>query len=148
MIASTSLDLSPSRWNTCPRFIVYFPVTLVTCTLPKEAIYLTTKKSSLSLFYILRLVPRYCWLVVVLGQNERCHGPLDAQRFCFCCMTLDRRVRKHFWNDSRRVFGKKELQRWIWRKNRGATFLHEYIKLEGRSWRNALSSTSPVHCAS
>jgi hypothetical protein len=28
-----------------------------------------------------------------------------------------------------------------------ATFLHEYIKLEGRSWRNALSSTSSVHCA-
>jgi hypothetical protein len=33
-------------------------------------------------------------------------------------------------------------------KNRGATFLHEYIKLEGRSWRNALSSTSSVHFAS
>jgi hypothetical protein len=35
----------------------------------------------------------------------------------------------------------------IWRKI-GATFLHEYIKLEGRSWRNALSSTLSVHCAS
>jgi hypothetical protein len=28
-------------------------------------------------------VPRYCWLVVVLGQNERCHRRLDAQRFLF-----------------------------------------------------------------
>jgi hypothetical protein len=33
-------------------------------------------------------------------------------------------------------------------KNRGATFLDEYIELEGRSWRNTLSSTSPVHCSS
>jgi hypothetical protein len=32
-------------------------------------------------------------------------------------------------------------------KNRGATFLHEYVKLEGRSWRNTLSSTSSVYCA-
>jgi hypothetical protein len=33
-------------------------------------------------------------------------------------------------------------------KNWGAAFLHEYIKLEGRSWHNALSSTSSVHCDS
>jgi hypothetical protein len=30
----------------------------------------------------------------------------------------------------------------------GATFFHEYIKLEGRSWGNTLSSTSLVYCAS
>jgi hypothetical protein len=47
-----------------------------------------------------------------------------------------------------RVFGEKELQRWIWRKIGEGTFLHEYIHLEGRSWRNALLSTSSVHCAS
>jgi hypothetical protein len=34
------------------------------------------------------LVPRDCWLVVVLGQNERCHGWSDAQQFCFCCRCL------------------------------------------------------------
>jgi hypothetical protein len=33
-------------------------------------------------------------------------------------------------------------------KNWGTTFLHEYIKLEGRIWRNTLSSTSSLHCAS
>jgi hypothetical protein len=33
-------------------------------------------------------------------------------------------------------------------KNWKATFLHEYIKLEGRSGRNTLSRSSSVYCAS
>jgi hypothetical protein len=93
-------------------------------------------------------VPQYCWLVVVLGQNERCHGWSDAQQFYFCCMTLDRRVRKRFRNDLLSRFWQKGAPTLDLEKNRGETFLHEYIKLEGRSWRNALLSTSSVHCAS
>jgi hypothetical protein len=39
---------------------------------------------------ILRLVPRDCWLLVlVLGQNECSHGWSDAQRFCCCCSIRD-----------------------------------------------------------
>jgi hypothetical protein len=102
----------------------------------------------LAIIFILRLVPGYCWLVVVLGQNERCHGPSDAQRFCFCCLTLDRQVRKRFLNGLRACFWQKGAPTLDLEKNWGATFLHEYIKLEGRSWRNALSSTSSVQCAS
>jgi hypothetical protein len=32
---------------------------------------------------LLRLAPRDCWLVVVLGQDEGYHGQRNAQRFCF-----------------------------------------------------------------
>jgi hypothetical protein len=102
----------------------------------------------IAIIFILRLVPRYCWLVVVLGQNERCHDRSDAQLFCFCCMTLDRRVRKRFWNDLQARFWQKGAPMLDLEKNQGATFLHEYIKLEGQSWCNALSSISLVHCAS
>jgi hypothetical protein len=84
----------------------------------------------------------------VLGQKERCHGRSDAQRFYFCCMTLDRRVRKRFWNDLGERFWRKGAPTLDLEKNRGATFLNEYIKLEGRIWRNTLPSTSSVHCAS
>ncbi len=89
-----------------------------------------------------------CRLVVVLGQNECCHGRSDAQRFYFCCMTLDRRVRKRFWNDLRARFWRKGAPTLDLEQNPGAIFLHEYIKLEGGSWRNTLSSTSSVYCAS
>jgi hypothetical protein len=52
-------------------------------------------------------VPRYCWLVVVLGQNERCYGRLDAQRFCFCSLMPDARARKRFSIDLRARFWRK-----------------------------------------
>jgi hypothetical protein len=52
------------------------------------------------------------------------------------------------WNDLRARFWQKGAPTFDLEKNRGANFLHEYIKLESRSWCNALSSTSPVHCAS
>jgi hypothetical protein len=45
---------------------------------------------------LLRLVPRDCWFVVVLGQNEHCHGQSDAQRFRFCCFVHVVRARKSF----------------------------------------------------
>jgi hypothetical protein len=67
---------------------------------------------------------------------------------CFCCMMLDQRVRKRFWNDLHARFWRKGSPTLDLEKNRRATFLHEYIKLEVRSWRNALSSTSSMHCAS
>jgi hypothetical protein len=44
----------------------------------------------LAIIFLLRLhvVPRDCWLVVVLGQNERrCPGRWGAQQFCFSCFT-------------------------------------------------------------
>jgi hypothetical protein len=62
----------------------------------------------LAIILILRLVPR---LVIVLGQNELCHGRSDAQRFCFFRSMRDARARKHFLMDLRATFGKKELQR-------------------------------------
>jgi hypothetical protein len=34
-----------------------------------------------AIILILRLVPQYCWLVVVLGQSERCHGWSDEAFF-------------------------------------------------------------------
>jgi hypothetical protein len=44
----------------------------------------------LAIMVLLRLVPRDCWLVVVLAQNERYHGRWDAQQFRFCGLMLDR----------------------------------------------------------
>jgi hypothetical protein len=46
----------------------------------------------IAIILLVRLVPPDCWLVVVLDQNEHCHGWSDAQRFCFCCCCL---VRAH-----------------------------------------------------
>jgi hypothetical protein len=43
----------------------------------------------LHIILLLRLMRQDCWLVVVLGQTERCHGWIDAQRFCFCCLMHD-----------------------------------------------------------
>jgi hypothetical protein len=48
----------------------------------------------LAIMVLLRLAMRNCWLVAALGQNERCHGRLDAQRFCFllfnaCCASKE-----------------------------------------------------------
>jgi hypothetical protein len=48
----------------------------------------------LAIILILRLLSRDCWLVVVLGQNEHCHGQSDAQQFRFCCLVPDARARK------------------------------------------------------
>jgi hypothetical protein len=59
----------------------------------------------LAIILILRLVPRDCWLVVVLvGQKDLCHGRLDAQSFCFCCLLGDVRARKRFLIDLRAMF--------------------------------------------
>jgi hypothetical protein len=83
----------------------------------------------------------------VLGQNEGCHGRSDAQQFCFCCLMPDARARKHFLIDLRACFWQKGAPTVNLEKNWGATFLHDYIELEGRTWPNALSSISSVHCA-
>ena len=56
---------------------------------------------------LLRLVPRDCWLVVVLAQNERYHGWSDAQRFRFCCLMRDGGVRKRFLIDLHERFWQK-----------------------------------------
>jgi hypothetical protein len=45
-------------------------------------------------------------------------------------------------------FGKKGAQTVNLENTWGIAFLHEYRKLEGQSWHNALSSISSVHCAS
>jgi hypothetical protein len=79
----------------------------------------------LAIILILRLVPRYCWLVVVLGQNERCHGRSDAQRFCFCCSTRDVRARKRFLIDLRAIFFRKGAPTVNLEKNRGVAFPHD-----------------------
>jgi hypothetical protein len=102
----------------------------------------------LAIMVLLRLVPRDCWLVVVLAQNERYHGRSDAQRFRFCCLMLNRPVRKRFLNDLRGRFLRKGAPTLDLEKNRGPLFLHEYIKLEGRSWRSTLLSTLLMYCAS
>jgi hypothetical protein len=101
----------------------------------------------LAIMVLLRLVPRDCWLVVVLAQNERYHGWSDVQLFLFCCLMLDGRVRKRFLNDLRARFWRKGAPTLDLEKNWGPLFLHEYIKLEGRSWRSTLSSTSSMYCA-
>jgi hypothetical protein len=93
----------------------------------------------LAIILILRLVPRYCWLVVVLGQNERCHGPSS--------LMPDAQDRKHFLIDLC-AFLAKGAPTVNLEKNRVVTFLHDYIELEGRTWPNALLSISSVHCAS
>jgi hypothetical protein len=82
----------------------------------------------LAIILILRLVMWYCWLVVVLGQKEHCHGQSDAQRFCFCCSMRDARARKRFLNDLRACFWQKGAPTLDLEKNWGAAFLHEYIK--------------------
>jgi hypothetical protein len=61
---------------------------------------------------------------------------------------LNRRLRKRFLSDLHARFWRKGGPTIDLEKKRGAAFLHEYIKLEGRSWRIALLSTSLVHCAS
>jgi hypothetical protein len=61
---------------------------------------------------------------------------------------LDWRVRKRFLNDLHVRFWGKGAPTLDLEKNLGASFLHECIKLEGWNWRNALSSTLPVHCHS
>jgi hypothetical protein len=93
-------------------------------------------------------VPQDCWLVVVLAQNERHHGPSDAQRFRLCCLMLDWQVRNCFLNDLRARFWRIGAPMLDLEKNWGPLFLHEYIKLEVRSWRSTLSSFSSMYCAS
>jgi hypothetical protein len=83
----------------------------------------------LAIMVLLRLVPRDCWLVVVLAQNERYHGRSDAQRFRFCYLMLDGRVRKRFLNDLRARFWQKGAPTLDLEKNCLYLFLHEYIKL-------------------
>jgi hypothetical protein len=48
----------------------------------------------LAIMVLLRQVPRDCWLVVVLGQDEHCHGQWDTQGFCFCSAKFHARTRK------------------------------------------------------
>jgi hypothetical protein len=79
----------------------------------------------LAIMVLLRVVSRDCWLVVVLAQNERYHGRLDAQRFRFCCLMLDRRMRKFYLNDLRVRFWQKGAPTLDLEKNLGPLFLHE-----------------------
>jgi hypothetical protein len=87
-------------------------------------------------------VPRDCWLVVVLGQNERCQGRPNAQRFRFCCLMPDARAKKSFLIDLRSIVWRKGAPTLDLENNREITLLHEYIKVEGQSWRSTLSSIS------
>jgi hypothetical protein len=79
----------------------------------------------LAIILILRLLPRYCWLVVVLGQNERCHGRSDAQQFCFCCSMRDALARKLFLIDLRTVYWRKGALTVNLEKNSGVAFPHD-----------------------
>jgi hypothetical protein len=79
----------------------------------------------LAIMVLLRLVPRDCWLVVVLAQNEHYHGRSDAQRFRFCCLMLDGRVRKRFLNDLQVHFWRKGAPTLDLEKNCLYLFLHE-----------------------
>jgi hypothetical protein len=78
----------------------------------------------LATILILRLVLRYCWLVVVLGQNERCHGRLDAQQFLLLLCDAQLANEEAFFKQFARAIlkEKKELQGWIWRKIGGRLF--------------------------
>jgi hypothetical protein len=60
-----------------------------------------------AIILLLRLVVRDCWLVVVLGKNERCHGRLNAQRFSFCFLVPDAQARKHFYQFARHFLAKR-----------------------------------------
>jgi hypothetical protein len=73
---------------------------------------------------LLRLLPRDCWPVVVLAQNEHYHGWSDVQRFRLCCLMLDRRVRKRFLNDLRAFLAKRSSNVGFVEKL-GALFLHQ-----------------------
>jgi hypothetical protein len=132
-------------WSTWPWWGIF-------TKLKKEATRQQSTKKKLprllAIILILRLVPRYYWLVVVFGQNERCHGRLDAQRFCFCCLRPDARARKRFLIDLRARLWRKGAPTVNLEKNRGVAFLHDYIEQEGRTWPNALPSILSVHCAS
>ena len=83
----------------------------------------------------------------MLAQNERYHGRPDGQQFCFSCLMRYGRVRKRFLNDLGAFFWQKGAPTVNLEKNWGVTFLREYIKVEGRTWHNALSSISSVHWA-
>jgi hypothetical protein len=76
----------------------------------------------LAFMVLLRLVPWDCWLVVALAQNERYHGRSDAQRFRFCCLMLDRQVRKRFLNNLQARFGLKGASTMDLEKNWGDRF--------------------------
>ena len=84
----------------------------------------------------------------MLGQNGRYHGRSNARRFRFCCLILDARARKRFLNDSARDFWRKGAPTLNLENYWQTTFLHVWIKLEGRSRTNALSRISSMHCAS
>jgi hypothetical protein len=102
---SNSASKSQSPWSTWPWWSVFFT------KFEKEA---TRRQSTLIKIYgllpiilLFRLVPRYCWLDVALGQTELCHGQPDAQRFCFCCLMCDAQARKRFLIDLRALFWQK-----------------------------------------
>jgi hypothetical protein len=83
----------------------------------------------LAILVLLSLLPQDCWLVVALGQIQRCHGRWDGQQFCFCCSMRDARVRKRFLIDLREVFWRKGAPTLDLKKYCLYFFLHEYIKL-------------------
>jgi hypothetical protein len=75
----------------------------------------------LAIMVLLRLVPRDCWLVVVLAQNERYHGrSLFDARWASEAAFFERSARAFLAKRSSNVgFGENCLY----------LFLHEYIKL-------------------
>jgi hypothetical protein len=97
---------------------------------------------------LLRLALWDCWLVVALGQTEHCHGRSDAERFCFSCSMRDARARKRFLINLTAIFWRKGAPTANLENDWEITFLHGYIELEGRSWRNTLPSILLVYCAS
>ena len=101
----------------------------------------------IGIIVLLRLVPRDCWLVVVLGQNECCHGRSDVKRFLFCCLFLDARARKRFLIDLRSDFCRKGAPTLNFEKYLQNTFLHVRIKLEWSNRPNTLSGIPSVYWA-
>jgi hypothetical protein len=90
----------------------------------------------LAIMVLLRLVPRDCWLVVLLAQNERYHVRSDAQQFGFCCLVLDGQVRKRFLTEYAYNFWRKGSPTLDFKKYCLYLLLYEYIKLGGLNRTN------------
>jgi hypothetical protein len=88
----------------------------------------------LAIILMLRLVLRYCWLVVVLGQNERCHDRSLFDAWCESAEAFfDRFARKFLAKrSSNGEFGEKlggHFSSWLYRTRRSdlAQCTFEYL---------------------
>jgi hypothetical protein len=130
LISLTSISLIPcasvskSPWSTWPWWGIFHQIR-EKATRQQSTVIKTY--GILAIMVLLRLAPLDCWLVVVLGQNERCHGRSDAPRFCFCCSMHDARARKRFLIDLRAIFLRKGAPTLDLENYCLYLFLHEYI---------------------